>query len=69
MWAIGIILIFATFIGGAVTLMAFTAAVVALSNDIKRRNSQRHDVCRHCGYHVGNLDRCPECGLKSPART
>ncbi|MFN5662369.1 MAG: hypothetical protein ACK48N_09835 [Planctomyces sp.] len=64
-----VILIVATFVGGGAAVVALAAAIIGLSKDMKSRQSQPHDVCRHCGYHVGTLDRCPECGLKSPTRT
>lgn len=69
MWAIALIGGLMAVLGIAFGFIFLVAAIIAFSKDAKRRNSLRHDVCRHCGYHVGTLDRCPECGLNSPTRT
>ncbi len=61
--------VFVGIIAGFIGATLLVSVLIRGAIEAKRRNSHPHDVCRHCGYHVGDLDRCPECGLKSPTRT
>ncbi|MFO0828724.1 MAG: hypothetical protein U0572_11335 [Phycisphaerales bacterium] len=38
------------------------AILVALPGQLRARRRRRHDRCAACGYQVGPLARCPECG-------
>lgn len=30
----------------------------------QKHRSALKGICRFCGYHIGELNRCPECGAK-----
>jgi len=61
--------------GYLINTLIYAAAAFALLSLLARLQSIRRDrkarsgICLSCGYHVGSLATCPECGHQNPAST